>query len=92
VSASFVNAIPIIIHSESVNDVASNVNENVRERNRNDGKVITLDDDVHLIFSRKCPKDPVPYSLDYAICETDGSVWVRIGTVDEIHKKDTVEG
>ena len=64
---------------------------NVPERNRNDGKVITLDEDVHMIMSKKCPNDPVKYNLDYAICQQDGSVWVRIAVLDEIHKKDNVE-
>ncbi len=50
----------------------------VAERNRNDGNVITLDDE-HIIFSKKCPNDPVTYDLNTAICKHDGSVWIRIG-------------
>jgi len=82
----FAVAIPITTNMESVVDVASNrivVDETVPTRDRNDGTIISLDDDVHLMFSKKCPKDPVAYSLDYAICQTDGSIWCRIDTVDE---------
>jgi len=73
-----------------VNDVATEQTVKIAgvvlERNRNDGKVITLDDDVHIIMSERCPNDPVSYDLSYAFCTKDGSVWMRIGTLDEIHK------
>ena len=50
----------------------------VKERNRNDGKVVTAHDE-HIIFSKKCPNDPVEYDLNWAICTKDGSIWYRIG-------------
>ena len=59
-------------------DIYEPVSNGVAERNRNDGQVITLDDE-HIIFSKLCPNDPVDYDLNTAICKKDGSVWIRIG-------------
>lgn len=59
------------------------------ERNRNDGKLISLDEETHIILSTKCPNDKPEYNVDYAICQVDGSVWIRLDFIDEIHKSNT---